>query len=85
MLDDVKKNLVKNGQKEVISTSIGNSMGQKKQLNKEKVEEAGESKRTSVKVEMGTVSEEIGNSVKGQFGKQVKEAIKTQSEKLDNF
>lgn len=34
---------------------------------------------------MASVSESMGNSIKGQFGKKVKETFKKQSENLDNF
>ncbi len=85
MLDEALKDLKKNAQKLIINTAIGNSMNQKVSSNKQKVEETSAEELSSVKSTMVAISDNLGNSVKGQFGKQVKETIKTQSEKLDVF
>ncbi|ALS35613.1 hypothetical protein ABID30_001183 [Enterococcus rotai] len=85
MLDDVTKDLKKKAQKDSIASAIGHSMNQKKQTNQQKAKQSGETKLASVKTNMATVSESMGNSVKGQFGKKVKETFKKQSENLDKF
>ncbi|WP_375180614.1 hypothetical protein [Enterococcus rotai] len=85
MLDDVTKDLKKRAQKDSIASAIGHSMNQKKQTNQQKAKQSGETKIASVKTNMATVSESMGNSVKGQFGKKVKETFKKQSENLDKF
>ncbi|MEI5989805.1 hypothetical protein A5881_001298 [Enterococcus termitis] len=85
MLEDVKKDLKKRAQKDSIASGIGHSMNQKKQTNQQKAKQSGETKLSSVKTNMASVSENMGNSVKGQFGKKVKETFKKQSENLDKF
>jgi hypothetical protein len=85
MLDDVKKELKKTAQKEAIASAIGHSMNQKKQTNKQKVKQSGEAKLSSLKTNMASVSENMGNSVKGEFGKKVKESFKKQGQNLDKF
>lgn len=85
MLDDATKELKKNAQKESIASAIGHSMNQKKQTNKDKANQSGETKLSSLKTNMTSVSESMGNAVKGQFGKKVKETFKKQSENLDKF
>lgn len=85
MLDDVTKDLKKRAQKDAIASAIGHSMNQKKQTNQQKAKQSGETKLASVKTNMASVSESMGNSVKGQFGKKVKETFKKQSENLDKF
>ena len=85
MLDDVTKDLKKRAQKDSIASAIGHSMNQKKQTNQQKAKQSGETKLASVKTNMASVSESMGSSVKGQFGKKVKETFKKQSENLDKF
>ncbi|EOH95817.1 hypothetical protein UAY_03243 [Enterococcus moraviensis ATCC BAA-383] len=85
MLDDVTKDLKKTAQKEAIASAIGHSMNQKIQTNKQNAKQTGETKLSELKTNMATVSESMGNSVKGQFGKKVKKAFKKQSESLDKF
>ncbi|WP_086313594.1 hypothetical protein A5821_001117 [Enterococcus sp. 7F3_DIV0205] len=85
MLDDVTKDLKKKAQKDSIASAIGHSMKQKKQTNQQKAKQSGEVKLSSVKTNMASVSESMGNSIKGQFGKKVKESFKKQSENLDKF
>lgn len=85
MLDDVTKDLKKRAQKDSIASAIGHSMNQKKQTNQQKAKQSGETKLSSIKTNMASVSENMGNSVKGQFGKKVKETFKKQSENLDKF
>ena len=85
MLDDVKKDLKKKTQKAAIASAVGQSMTQKKQTNQQKEKQDGETKLASLKTNMASVSESMGNSVKGEFGKKVKETFKKQSENLDKF
>lgn len=85
MLDDQLKELKKNAQKLIISLVVGNAMNRKTQANKEKTEQSSETELANVKSDMTSISANIGNSVKGQFGTQVKESLENQNKKLGDF
>lgn len=85
MLETASKTLRKKAQKFVIGTSIAGSMKQLGYSNKQKAEAASEAKLVTVKAKMTTISVSIGNSIKGQFGSQVKETFDKQTNKLKEF
>lgn len=85
MLEEVLKELKKKAQQAIIGVSVGSSMNHKTNSNRQKVETEGEEKLSSLQTNMTDVSSHLGNSVKGQFGKQVKETFKKQQESLKQF
>lgn len=85
MLDDVLKELQKRAQKSMIRGSISGSLSSKKEKNYQTVKKSGDSACSSVKEKLSKVSETFSHTIKGQFGKEIKETFKKQSEKLTNF
>lgn len=85
MLDEVVKDLKKKAQKMMIFTTVASSMRQKTTSNYQKVKDLEKDELASVKKSMQSISDNVGDSVKGKFGKRVKETFVKQSEKFEEF
>ncbi|CAD5901265.1 hypothetical protein [Carnobacterium maltaromaticum] len=85
MLDDVLKELQKRAQKSMIRGSISGALSSKKDKNYQKIKKSGDSECSSVKEKLTKVSETFSSTIKGQFGKEIKETFKKQTEKLTKF
>ncbi|TFJ73580.1 hypothetical protein [Carnobacterium maltaromaticum] len=82
MLDDVLKDLKKRAQKSMIRGGVSRSLSSKKDNNYQKIKKSGDRECSSVKEKLNTVSETFSITIKGQFGKEIKETFKKQTEKL---
>lgn len=85
MLDKVLKDLKKNAQKMMIRIRVCSAVNQKSHANREKAKSSAKEFLTATKEGMTGVTGDLGYSIKGKFGKQVKETMKNQSDKLKSF
>lgn len=68
-----------------IRHGLSNAIMTQLEENKQKTKEAVKEEVSTLKEDLSDQTENLTNSVKGKFGKQAKEAIKTESKKVDNF
>ncbi|MBP1046222.1 hypothetical protein I6N96_07990 [Enterococcus sp. BWM-S5] len=82
MIDDLLKEFRKNSEKLMIRVSVANSSYQKSQTNQQSVEERAKEDIHALKTSIQKTAENLGSSIKGQFGKQAQESLKKHSESL---
>lgn len=83
-LEKLWKELKKNNQKTEIR-AIGRAKKQKGDKKQKTLKSEGESQLKEVKSSLSATTGGIEESVKGQFGKKIKQVLKEQNQTVDNF
>ncbi|MGC6767537.1 hypothetical protein ACYSNR_05975 [Enterococcus sp. LJL128] len=85
MVDELLKELRKNGEKLMIRFSAAGSACQESAANRSDVAKNTEEEIEALKKSIRGTSETLGSSIKGQFGKKAQESLKQHSESLKGF
>ncbi len=85
MLEDFLKGMKKRSEKSMIQGAVAKTILSKKEKSHTNTLKAVKAEVSTTKERMINVSESVGDSVKGQFGKKAKKAMKIQTEKLNEL
>jgi len=82
VVDDILKELRKNGEKLMIRLSAAGTACQESSKNSKEVEDSAEEELESLKKYIQGTAESLGGSIKGQFGKKAQASLEKHGESL---
>lgn len=85
MVDELLKELRKNGEKRMIRFAVAGSACQKSTSNRQKIEKVTKEEIQALKKSIEGAAATLGNSIKGQFGKKAQESLKKQGSMLSRL